>query len=167
MRKKKSFWLAIVLLLIVGIALGLRWGMNSQRLRRNWKNQTVVELARLSSDRDWVNTQVAVVQKQISTGTQGAWVGEHVVVMRDGQWVVFRNECNHWHQLLGDIFIGKASNGRWYYSSYHFCCQMIVPKMDDQPADLSTFARNYFLREFDGNSDEAISKTWDGQRIER
>jgi hypothetical protein len=161
MRKKRKIQLAVVLLLLVGVVLGLRWLLSSQRLRRNWKNEAVAEVARLSADGAWISEQTAAVKKQTAEMPhQNAWVGSQIVVMGNGEWVVFKNECVHHHQLLGDIFIGKASNGRWYYSSFHFCCDMIVPRMEGQPADLRTFITDYCLREFDGKSDEAINQTW-------
>src|SRR5437016_4620456 len=122
MRKKRGVQLAVVLLLLLATGLSLRWLLSSQRLRKNWKNQAVIEVARLAADRSWVSEQTATIQKEVSAGPRGTWVGDSIVIMRDGEWVVFQNECVHRHQLLGDIFVGKASNGRWYYSSFHFCC---------------------------------------------
>jgi hypothetical protein len=160
--KKRTFRLAAILLLLLGVFIGLRWLLSSQRLRRNWKNQAVIEVARLAADGSWISAQTALVQKQVANGPHedGTWIGSQIVVMGNGEWVVFKNECVHHHQLLGDIFIGKASDGRWYYSSFHFCCDMVVPRMEAQPADLQTFIKDYFLREFDGKSDEAINQTW-------
>lgn len=161
MRGKKVILLAIVLLL-AGLFFSLHWFLSSQRLRRNWKNEAVVEIARLASDRSWITQQTAAIRTSMSETPHmdGAWVGDRIVVMGNGEWVVFKNACVHQHQLLGDIFIGKASDGRWYYSSFHFCCDMVVPRMEVQPADLKTFIKNYCLREFDGESDEAIRQTW-------
>jgi hypothetical protein len=160
MRKNTKACVVLVLLLLVGVVLGLRWLLSSQRLRRNWKDQAVIEVSRIATNRSWVNERTAAIQKQALAGSQGTWLGDSIVVMRDGEWIIFRNECGHRHQLLGDIFIGKASNGRWYYSSFHFCCEMVVPKMDEQPTDLSSFITKHFLREFDGKSDDAIQQTW-------
>jgi hypothetical protein len=162
MRKRRTIHVAVVLLLLLGVLVTLRWSLSSRRLRRNWKDQIVVEVARLATDREWIGRQTAAIEKQLSESPHenGTWVGQQIVVMKDGQWVVFKSECVHRHQLLGDIFIGEASNGRWYYSSFHFCCEMVVPRMNDQPADLDAFIRDYCLREFDGKSDEAIEPTW-------
>lgn len=161
MRRKRTILLAVVLLLL-GVFFGLRWFLSSQRLRRNWKNQAVVDIARLAADGSWVGEQTAVVEREVAKTphTNDAWVGNQIVVMGNGEWLVFKNECSHQHQFLGDIFIGKAFNGRWYYSSFHFCCDMIVPRMEPQPPDLKTFIKDYCLREFDGKSDEAIKPTW-------
>ena len=93
---------------------------------------------------------------------QGGWVGDHIALMHDGQFLIFKNECVHRHQLLGDLFIAKASDGHWYHSNFHFCCEMLVPRMDAQPPDLQTFITRYSLQLFDGNPDspQAIQPTW-------
>ena len=107
-------------------------------------------------------SQAAAIQKQAEIHQEGNWVGDQMLVMGNGEWIVFRNECVHRHQFLGDIFIGKASNGKWYYSSFHFCCETVVLRMEGQPGNLAAFVGKYFLREFDGKSDEGIGQTWAG-----
>jgi len=37
---------------------------------------------------------------------------------------------------------------------------MVVLRMDEQPEDLATFAKTYFLQAFDGQSDDCLQKTW-------
>ena len=37
---------------------------------------------------------------------------------------------------------------------------MIVLSWDEQPEDLAGFAKKYYLRSFDGRSDECLQKTW-------
>src|SRR5258708_7295318 len=141
MRKKRVMYSVVVALLLLATGLTLRWYLSSERRRRTWAHDAVSGIDRLARDRSWVAEQTNGVKRQMSEmpRQQGAWVGHQVAIMGDGEWIAFKNECVHRHALLGDIFIGKASNGRWYYSSFHFCCEMIVPQMDEQPADLPTF----------------------------
>ena len=44
--------------------------------------------------------------------------------------------------------------------TYHFCIDMIVLRGDEQSEDLAGFAMTYFLRSFDGHSDECLRETW-------
>ncbi|HEY8748399.1 MAG TPA: hypothetical protein VIM11_10515 [Tepidisphaeraceae bacterium] len=164
MRKRGRIIFAVLLPILLGTALCLHWLLSSDRLRKNWTAQTIPQIAALSDDRSWLAKQTSAVATQLNAkpAEQGTWLTDQFTVMRDGQYIIFKNECVHRHQLLGDIFIAKASNGRWYYSSFHFCCEMVVPRMERQPADLETFIDEYFLKEFDGNTDsrEPIKPTW-------
>ena len=161
MRRRRTILIALAVVTLAAAGLGARWWLSSERRRIAWKNAAAEEVARQSADRASVDDKVAQIAKAVTApGGQDAWLGESVAVMRDGQWIVFRSACVHEHQLLGDIFLGKASDGRWYYSSFHFCCDMLVPRIDGRPADLSEFRRRYALREFDGTSDDAIRPTW-------
>ena len=85
MRKKRKILLGVVLLLLLGMIFGLRWFLSSQRLRRNWKNQIVVEVARLAADGSWVNEHTAAVQKELAKTPHAndTWVGNQIVVMRN------------------------------------------------------------------------------------
>ena len=161
-KRKATRLLLILILLLVAASLSLRWALSSERLRRNWVRGTVPQIAQQAADQMWIDrTSAALMQKMaLPSHENGDWVGEQMAIMRNGERIIYRNECVHRHQILGDIFVGKASNGRPYYSSYHFCCEMVVPKMEDQPADLASFVQKYYLREFDGKSDEAIKLTW-------
>jgi len=37
---------------------------------------------------------------------------------------------------------------------------MVVLRMEEEPEDLATFAKTYFLQRFDGQSDDCLQKTW-------
>jgi hypothetical protein len=70
-----------------------------------------------------------------------------------------------------DICLAKGSDGRWYYTTCHFCVGMIALMMmqeevaqpyfpnPQQPPDLTFFISRYHLREFDGVSDECLKET--------
>ena len=75
--------------------------------------------------------------------------------------MAYRNICAKEKGHIPDLFIGRASDGRWYYSTYHFCMDMIVLKtMLDQPESLTKFRADCFLQGFDGRSDDCLRKTW-------
>jgi hypothetical protein len=163
MRKRRIIRIALIaLVLLVAGAFSLRWFLSSARLRKNWKDQGVPAVAHWADDSHWLDEHIGPIKAQLAQQppSWGAWVGDHVLLMKNGDWIVFQNDCSHQQQLLRDIFIGKGSDGRWYYSSFHFCCDAIVLKIEAQPPDLTAFVQKYFLREFDGKSDDAIKPTW-------
>jgi hypothetical protein len=90
------------------------------------------------------------------------WLSEHLILMQSGEWLVYKSHCNKAppHNVM-DIFLAKGSEGKWYYSTCHFCVGMVGLRMtqDHQPLDLATFAKVYRLREFDGKSDACLGKT--------
>ena len=83
-----------------------------------------------------------------------------MILMRKGEWLAYTNVCRKQDRHIYDLFLARGSDGRWYYSTYHFCIGMIVLRMEEQPEDLAEFARTYFLRTFDGRSDDCLQKTW-------
>lgn len=61
-----------------------------------------------------------------------------------------------------DIFIGHGSDGKWYYSTFHFCVEKCVLQMEPQPDSLAQLVNGYWLVPFDGKSDDCLKITWDG-----
>lgn len=89
------------------------------------------------------------------------WLSERLIVMRNGDWLAYTNICRKQDQHIYDLFLARGSDGQWYYSTYHFCIGMVALRMEEeQPDDLAGFAKTYYLRTFDGQSDECLQKTW-------
>jgi hypothetical protein len=81
--------------------------------------------------------------------------------MRDGEWMAYRNIGAKEQGRIPDLFIGRGCDGRWYYSTYHFCTGMAVLKAAmEQPKTLAKFRADCFLQEFDGRPDEFLKRTW-------
>ena len=85
--------------------------------------------------------------------------------MTNGEWIAYTNICRKQDFKIQDLFIGRASDGKWYYSTYHFCIDMVVLRMredmlEPRPGSVKQFADEYYLKEFDGRSDECLRKTW-------
>ncbi len=92
------------------------------------------------------------------------WMDGKVIFNEDGSWLAYRSRCHKQDPKVYDLFISKASDGRWYYSTYHFCIDAIVLGENGQPASLADFKEDYFLAEFDGKSDEALKPTWPAEK---
>lgn len=115
--------------------------------------------------RAWKNNAIVEIEDDLRLGTQtpfreGEWFSDNRIICADGSSVVYRQKCHKEDRKIHDIFIGHGSDGKWYYSTFHFCIAAIVLMADDQPASIESFAADYFLEEFDGVSDEALRATW-------
>ena len=84
---------------------------------------------------------------------------QDIILCLDGSWLCYRAQCHKQDSKVWDIFVAKASDGRWYYSDYHFCVGMMVLSSWGQPTSLEQFKRRYALEEFDGVSDLALEPT--------
>jgi hypothetical protein len=91
-----------------------------------------------------------------------------LIVMTNGEWMAYSNVCRKKQRRIHDLFVGRGSDGKWYYSTYHFCIDMIVLRMDaiqgEAPGSLGEFTNKYFLREFESSSDDCLQKTWPVKR---
>jgi hypothetical protein len=164
MKRNKMLLVAAGLALVV--ALGFMLAMSSPRLhskaRKQWKNEAIQDIAKRVSDDDWVKSELLRIREKMAQAGENsdAWYSGHMVVATNGEWLVFSSKCSKEDRRIHDIFIGRGSDGKWYFSTFHFCVRMLSLQMEDQPADLATFVSTYFLREFDGQSDECLKMTW-------
>ncbi len=132
------------------------------KARKEWKDKAVVEIARQTSDPSFIMKEVEVMKTKSSAESEwDRWVSEDLIVMTNDEWMAYRNICVKEEGRIPDLLIGRGSDGKWYYSTYHFCIGMIVLKtMLDQPESLAKFRTDGFLQEFDERSDECLKKTW-------
>ncbi len=163
--KRIALILASVLLLILALPVGC-WGVvqyKFTRVRQNWKNAALRRLA----DTSLTNGQILVELDQIRHPTPSlnfGWAHDHVILMTNGQYLVYA----FWHGFnsgaVDHLFLAHGTDGKWYYSTYHFCNHMAGILGDDPAASISEFASTYSLREFDGKSDECLKHTWPPKR---
>jgi len=88
------------------------------------------------------------------------WAHDHVILMTNGEYLVYE----FWHGFnsgaVDHLFLARGTNGKWYYSTYHFCSHMTGISGEDPAGSISEFAKRYSVREFDGKSDECLKHTW-------
>jgi hypothetical protein len=152
-------------LLIVAVLVGW-WAAEQykfQRARENWKNATLRQLTETSL----TNEQIRVELDQIRNPTPNlnfGWAHDHVILMTNGQYLVYA----FWHGFnsgaVDHLFLARGTDGKWYYSTYHFCSHMAGILGDDPAGSLGEFVSRYSLREFDGKSDECLKHTWPPKR---
>jgi hypothetical protein len=165
MRKKLAILAAAICLCAVALGVGIFVGgppRLDSKARKQWKEKTVSELAKQTSDTALVLKEVATVRSKPTVESEwDGWISDDLILMTNGDWMAYRNICAKEEGRIPDLFIGRGSDGRWYYSTYHFCIGMIVLKdMVGQPESLAKFRADCFLQEFDGRSDECLKKTW-------
>ena len=139
------------------------WGerLNS-KTRKEWKEKAIREIAQQTSDIAQVRKEIESLKTKPSEGSEwDKWISDDIIVMKNGDWLAYHNICAKEEGRIPDLVIGHGSDGKWYYSTYHFCIGMIVLKnMMDQPESLMKFRSDGYLLEFDGRSDECLKKTW-------
>lgn len=139
---------------------------NVEPARKAWKEKAIPEITRRSGDREWVTNEIALLLSQ-DAGENGrviaqGWLTDCMILMGNGEWLIYKSHCNKFppHEVK-DIFLAIGSDGKWYYSSCHFCVGMVALLMmqREQPPNLAFFAKRYYLYEFDGKSDECLKAT--------
>lgn len=149
--------LALVILGVLGV-----WYHFHQAPRR-WKTQALADLNRWYVDRAWQDAQRAQVALPpgTTTASSGWWGNEHFMLMQNGEWLVYTHSNSHESPAINDHFIAHASNGKWYYTTFHFCKDMVGLGMEypDQPTCLAQFVYQCSLEEFDGHSDACLKRT--------
>jgi hypothetical protein len=140
------------------------------KARKDWKDYAIADVARLSSDHAWVTNEIASLKAKATKepADEEAWLSPQMILMKNGDWIAYASICSKQDSRIHDIFIGRGSDGRWYYSTFHFCRGMVVLIMEGetegQPESLGKFAAAHSVREFDGRSDQCLQKTWPPKR---
>ena len=149
-------------LLIAGLLAAVWWaGITKQRHQRTeWKNLTLERLAELSFTNGLVQRELAELKAGPTPNVDLGWTHDHVLLMTNDEYIVFEFRHGHNTGTVDHLFLGHCSDGRWLYSTYHFCGQMVMVRGDDPPGSVTEFETKYAAREFDGKSDECLKHTW-------
>ena len=155
---------AIVIIATVAVT-SLRASKNPlySAARRSWRDEVVTRIRRRAADKQWLDHELASLQTAArSRPMQGGWVGNELLVMKRGEWIICQNVCSKDQNtpVERDLFVGLGSDGKWYYSTFHFCVEKCVLQLESQPASLSKFIDAYWLAAFDGQSDDSLQSTW-------
>ena len=130
-------------------------------VQAEWKVNAVQRIIRLSSDAKWIaqsKSDLAKIRMADDPGEPP--LSADMILLKNDEWLVYRSIAGKEDWRFDDIFIAKASDGKWYYSTYHFCVRMIVLHLHPQLDSLDQFKKAYFLREFSGNATDPMPRTW-------
>jgi hypothetical protein len=134
--------------------------------RKEWKSKAIPEIATKFGDSNWLASETRTLNAKGVAGTSdsGNWISDHLLLMKNGEWIVYASKCSKEDSRIHDIFIGRGSDGKWYFSTYHFCIGMVALMGDERPESLAKFVAVYYLSKFDGRSDDCLNRTWPPKR---
>ncbi len=167
MRKKWIVWSGAFLVVCV-IALTLLPSPKERRLRaperKQWKEQALTRINAHSRNVQMISNEVAVLHAEAQTGSGDGWIGTNLVLMTNGEHLLYAHIDAKEERRISDLFIARGSDGKWYYSTFHFCIGMITLRGEilgpSKRGSIREFASEYALLEFDGRSDECLKQTW-------
>jgi hypothetical protein len=177
MVSRRKFWMitAAVPVIVMLVIFGM-YGVNQflvTQARREWKTQAIARISDIAIDPQRIQREkdllVGKADEADGEILADGWLSRSMILMSNGEWLMYQNHCPKevlrlpvkTRRPVSDIFIAKGSNGKWYYSTCHFCVDMmaLIGFQDDPPADIVSFAQRYHLVEFDGQSDDCLRKT--------
>jgi len=150
----------LITVLIFGFLVFTAWRVATwatSRERTKWKTEALHRLAQQSFTNEFILHELEQMKSPASPDL--TWANEHVLLMANGEQIVY--EYRHGRNIYfpPHLFLGRASNGQWLYSSYHFCNSMAMVQFDNPPASIADFAKKHSVRTFDGKSDACLKPT--------
>ncbi len=129
--------------------------------RRAWKDRAIREINNDLEDAEIYRVLAGELPRSQGErlSTDGNWLTRRAIAFRDDSWMVYRQQCHKADPKIYDIFIGRGSDGKWYYSDAHFCINAYVLNSRGQPKSIGEFKQSFHLVEFDGRSDAALEST--------
>jgi hypothetical protein len=149
-------------LLIFASLSGLWWlaKQKAERERAQWKGPTLERLAGLSVTNEEIRRELDELKAGPKPNINMGWTDDQVLLMTNGEYIIFAFRHGANNGFVDHLFLGHGSDGRWLYSTYHFCNRMAAVGADEPPGSIAEFAKKYSVREFDGKSDECLQHTW-------
>ena len=151
-----------ILLFVAGSAAGVWWiaKLQAAHARAQWKGPTLASLALLSITNELIRRELDQLKAGPTPNIDFRWAHDHVLLMTNGEYIIYASRHGANSGFVDHLFLGHGSDGRWLYSTYHFCSLMAGVRGDDPPGSITEFAKRYAAREFDGESDECLQHTW-------
>lgn len=157
---------AILIAVVVISALIVRW--HGRHFIEQFKQDSITKIEELTKTEDWIDAEVKKYRDVMSPEDWNEHIAKNLItekelpvfhncldknliLMRNGEWIVY---C-YWtygHKFpqafypQHDLFIGKASDGKWYTTDSHFCINMLILRFGPW-GDLNTFKQEYSLVE--------------------
>lgn len=153
---------ATVAVAVVALLAGAWWLMKSKaaRDRARWKGPALEKLAGMSFTNEVIRRELDELKAGPTPNVNLGWTHDHVILMTNGEYIVYASRHGANSGFVDHLLIGHGSDGRWLYSTYHFCNMLAALRGDDPPGSIAEFQKSYFAREFDGKSDDCLKHTW-------
>ncbi|GDY19273.1 hypothetical protein LBMAG56_06180 [Verrucomicrobiota bacterium] len=121
---------------------------------------TLEQLAGMTATNEVISLELAKLKAEQTSDPDRDWIADHVLWMTNGEHIIYASRHGLNNGLIAHLFLGHCSDGRWLYSTYHFCNHMAGVLGDEPPGSINEFAKRYAARQFDGKSDECLKRTW-------
>ncbi len=151
----------ILFCIIVVVAMG--WRIITHILNQQhsqWLERSVAEIRALSSETNWIVGAIESMHATPEDELGRHFISPDLVVMTNGEWIIYRSATHKQGTEFSELFVGRASDEQWYYTTYHFCRQMMVLGADGQPPSLAHFVTSYYLVPYTEQPYEKLTKTW-------
>ena len=159
-RRKLIIWLAVPGLMVLVLAGGrVVVKHRYEQARAVWKEGALRQIAQTAMTSAEVVTEIDEMRHPTPNRDFG-WTHEQVLLLTNGEFMVYAFHHGFNNGFIDHLFLAHGSDGRWYYSTYHFCNSMVAVMGDGQPGSIAEFAGRYAVREFDGKSDICLQHTW-------
>jgi hypothetical protein len=129
---------------------------NTRTARLQWKEEAISAIASLSDNPSWIDGEIRLLKDSSSSHDDRVlaepWLSDRMILMESGEWLVYQSHC---HKVpphnVTDICLARGTNGKWYYTTCHFCVRMValIALQGGQPKNLQSFLQKYQFREFD------------------
>jgi hypothetical protein len=138
MKKVAAIVGVCAVLLAITVIVVKAAGSPSTNARRAWKEKALADISSRVTDPLWVSNEAARLQRHGTNDPSDSdgWLSERLILMRNGDWLAYGSVCQKANRRIEDLFVARGSDGRWYYSTFHFCLGMFELKMDGQPETL-------------------------------
>ncbi len=162
-RKFRIVGILIAVLLIMAVSLAGVWWLMKHReyeARKQWKERVLGQLAESARSSETIRRELDDLKGGPKPNLDFGWTHENVLLMTNGEYIVYAHRHGANNGFVDHLFLGHGSDGRWLYSTYHFCNRMVAVQGDAPPGSIDEFAERYSARQFDGKSDECLQPTW-------
>jgi hypothetical protein len=164
-RRRVAILLGVIVVLGVGyFSLRSSVKRKHERARSEWKTRALLQLATLSITNKEISDDLAMLKADATPNFNWGWATDKVLRMTNGEYLIYAFYHGFNSGFIDHLFLGHGSDGRWYYSTYHFCNGMVAIRSDDPPGSIAQFAKTYAAWEFDGKSDECLKHTWPAKK---
>jgi len=112
----------------------------------------ITQLTQLTSNPSWIEHEAATLRERgLKEPSDNSGVGQRLILMKNGEWIAYFQECTKADPTVADVFIGCGSDGKWYYTECHFCINMLVAYEYAPYADLKAFVdfQQFSFTQFD------------------
>lgn len=160
---KKIIWILSSCIFVVVIWRGAHLGVRAykQHLMFEWKKQAIPEIDAFCADTNGPAAEFARIRACIQNYEQHEeqYYSSRLIPFQNGDWIAYTNKSGNKDWRFYDFVIAKGSDGVWYYTTMHFCPDMIELSMNGQPKSLKSFKKRYYFREFSGKPEEDLMPT--------